>query len=130
MKPKVLIVDDDIAITRQLFWILCDDYEVMTANDLLTAIRRVTIYEPALSILDLHLPPVPDSPEAGLRILEYIKGHFPASKVLVVSSAANSEMQEACLRNGADEFLSKPLDIEQLLASVRRYVLPYRFDAV
>ena len=128
MKPKVLIVDDDIATTRQLFWILCDDYEVMTANDLLTAIRRVTIYEPALSILDLHLPPVPDSPEAGLRILEYIKGHFPASKVLVVSSAANSEMQEACLRNGADEFLSKPLDIEQLLASVRRYTLPYRLD--
>ena len=128
MKPKVLIVDDDIATTRQLFWILCDDYEVMTANDLPTAIRRVTIYEPALSILDLHLPPVPDSPEAGLRILEYIKGHFPASKVLVVSSAANSEMQEACLRNGADEFLSKPLDIEQLLASVRRYTLPHRLD--
>ena len=128
MKPKVLIVDDDIATTRQLFWILCDDYEVMTANDLPTAIRRVTIYEPAVSILDLHLPPVPDSPEAGLRILEYIKGHFPASKVLVVSSAANSEMQEACLRNGADEFLSKPLDIEQLLASVRRYTLPYRLD--
>ena len=128
MKPKVLIVDDDIATTRQLFWILCDDYEVMTANDLPTAIRRVTIYEPALSILDLHLPPVPDSPEAGLRILEYIKDHFPASKVLVVSSAANSEMQETCLRNGADEFLSKPLDIEQLLASVRRYTLPYRLD--
>ncbi len=72
MKPTVLIVDDDEAITRQLFWTLCDDYEVMTANDLQSALRRATIYEPAVSILDLHLPPVIDSPEVGMRVLGFI----------------------------------------------------------
>ncbi len=45
-KPKVLIVDDDVAITQQLFWTLCDEFEVMTANGLSSAIRRATIYEP------------------------------------------------------------------------------------
>ena len=129
MKPRVLIVDDDTAITQQLFWTLCDDYEVMMANDLQTAVRRATIYEPAISILDLHLPPVVDSPEVGLQILEYIKNRFPQSKVLVVSSAATEETQKACLESGADGFLDKPFEIEQLLAAVRRYAPERRLDA-
>ena len=130
MKPTVLIVDDDEAITKQLFWTLCDDYEVMTANDLQSALRRATIYEPAVSILDLHLPPLIDSPEVGMRILGFIKDRFPDSKVLVVSSASGMEMQETCLRRGAEAFLGKPFDIEQLLAAVRRCAPEYRLDAV
>lgn len=128
MKPRLLIVDDDAAITQQLFWTLCDDYEVMIANDLQTAVRRATIYEPAVSILDLHLPPVLDTPEVGLRILEYIKGRCPNSKVLVVSSAA-SDIEKICLDNGADAVLSKPFDVEHLLAMLRRYAPERRLDA-
>jgi DNA-binding response OmpR family regulator len=120
MKPRLLIVDDDKAITQQLFWTLCDEYEVMTAHDLASAIRRATIYEPAVSILDLHLPPAINSPEVGLRILGYLKDRLPNSKVLIISSAANEEMRVACFANGADEFLNKPFEIEQLLAVLRR----------
>jgi len=120
MKPRVLIVDDDKAITQQLFWTLCDEYEVMTAHDLASAIRRATIYEPAVSILDLHLPPATHSPEVGLRILGYLKDRLPHSKVLIISSAVNEEMRVACFANGADEFLNKPFEIEQLLAVLRR----------
>ena len=119
MKPKLLIVDDDVAITRQLFWMLCDEFDVLTAHDLQTAIRRATVYEPDVATLDRHLPPTKNSPDTGMRILEYVKGHFPSSKVFVVSSASDIETQKACLRNGADGFLSKPLDIEHLLSSVR-----------
>jgi DNA-binding NtrC family response regulator len=130
MKPRVLIVDDDVAITQQLFWTLCDDYEVMTANDLQTALRRATIYEPAVSILDLHLPPLSDSPDVGMRILGFIKDRFPDSKVLVVSSDSDIDMQKACFKEGADGFLGKPFDVEHLLAAVRRYAPEYQFDAV
>ncbi len=130
MKPRILIVDDDTAITQQLFWSLCDDYEVMTANDLQSALRRATVYEPAVSILDLHLPPVVDSPDVGLRILEFIKTRFPQSKVLVVSSEATPETRETCVANGADGFLDKPFEIEQLLAIVRRYAPERALDGV
>ena len=130
MKPKVLIVDDDVAITQQLFWTLCDDYEVMTANDLQSALRRALSYEPAVSILDLHLPPVADSPEIGMQILGFIKDRFPESKVLVVSSASDMEMQKACFKEGADAFLGKPFDVKHLLAAVRRYAPEYCLDAV
>jgi len=120
MKPRILIVDDDEAITQQLFWMLSDDYDVVTANDLQTAVRRVTVYEPAVSILDLHLPPEVDSPEVGLRLLEYIKAHIPESKVLVMSSTSGVETRKSCYAVGADEFLDKPFDTEHLLSTMRR----------
>ncbi|MDT4953443.1 MAG: two-component system, NtrC family, response regulator [Acidobacteriota bacterium] len=128
MKPRVLIVDDDAAVTQQLFWTLCDEYEVMTANDLQSAVRRATIYEPSISIVDLHLPPVVDSPEVGLRILGYLKDRLPYSKVMIISSAADVAVQEACFANGADEFLDKPFDIERLLAAMRRIAPERMFE--
>ncbi len=129
MKPKLLIVDDDLAITRQLFWMLCDEFEVLTAHDLATAVRRATVYEPDVAILDLHLPPTENSPVTGMRILEYVKGRFPSSKVFVVSSEAGAETQKDCVRRGADGFLSKPLDVERLLSLVRRSGLATQLSA-
>lgn len=120
MKPRILVVDDDEAITQQLYWTLSDDYEVVTANDMQTAVRRAMIYEPTVSILDLHFPPETDSPNVGLRILEYIKAHVPESKVLVITGACGIETRTACYAVGADGFLGKPFDTEQLLATMRR----------
>jgi two-component system response regulator PhoP len=124
-----MIVDDDEAVTQQLFWTLSDDYEVVTANDLQSAVRRANVYEPAVSILDLHLPPEVESPEAGLRILEYLKTHLPESKVLILDSASGLEIRSACYAVGADEFLDKPFDTEQLLAAVRR-MAPRSLDLI
>ena len=129
MKPRILIVDDDEAITQQLFWTLSDDYDVVTANDMQSAVRRARIYEPAVSILDLHLPPEVDSPEVGLRILEYLKLLLPESKVLVITSANGIETRKACYAVGADEFLDKPFDTEKLLATMRR-IAPRSLDLV
>ncbi len=88
MKPRVLVIDDDEAITQQLFWTLSDDYEVVTANDMQTAVRRATLYRPTVSILDLHFPPELGSTQVGLRILEYLKAHVPDSKILVVTGGS------------------------------------------
>ena len=119
MKPRVLIVDDDEAITQQLFWTLSEDYDVVTANDMQTAIRRATVYAPSVSILDLNFPPN-DSPAVGLRILEYLKSHIPNSKVLVVTAATGIDLRRTCYAVGADEFLDKPFDVEQLLRTMRK----------
>ena len=129
MKPRILIVDDDEAITQQLFWTLSDDYDVVTANDLHSAVRRATVYEPMVSILDLHLPPQSDSIEIGLRILEYLKTHLPESKVLVITAASGLETRKACHAVGADGFLDKPFDTEQLLATMR-LMAPRSLDLV
>lgn len=130
LKPRVLIVDDDRAITQQLFWTLCDDFEVLTANDMQSALRGVTIYEPEVSILDLHFAPMLDSPEVGIRILEFIKGHLPQTKVLIISSDSTADTQRACFASGADGFMDKPFDVEHLVSTVRRYAPEHRLDVI
>ena len=118
MKPRILIVDDDSAITQQLYWSLCDEYDVVTANDMQTAIRRATFYKPDISILDLQMPPDKNSPSIGLKILEYIKGHFGHSKVLIMSSNSAVDVQKACFAAGADGFFAKPFELQDMLASI------------
>jgi DNA-binding response OmpR family regulator len=126
MKPRILIVDDDSVITRQLYWTLCDEYDVVTANDMQTAIRRATFYKPDVSILDLQMPPEKNSPASGIRLLEFIKGHLSQSKVLIMSSNSESDVREACMAAGADGFFAKPFNIEDLLASICRLIPVHR----
>jgi DNA-binding response OmpR family regulator len=126
MKPRILIVDDDVAITQQLYWTLCDEYDVVTANDMQTAIRRATFYKPDISILDLQMPPEKDSPKSGLRLLEYIKGHLSQTKVLLMSSNSEPPTRDACFAAGADGFFAKPFELEEMLASICRLTPVHR----
>jgi len=128
MKPRILIVDDDSQITQQLYWTLCDEYDVVTANDLQTAIRRATFYKPDISILDLQMPPEKDSPASGLRLLEYIKGHLANSRVLIMSSNATTETRRACFARGADGFFAKPFEIQDMLASICKLSPVHRLE--
>ena len=128
MKRRILIVDDDLTITQQLYWTLCDEYDVVTANDMQTAIRRATFYKPDVSILDLQMPPERDNPAVGMRLLEFIKGHLTQSKVLIMSSNSASEVRNACLNAGADGFFAKPFAIEDMLASICRLMPVHRLE--
>jgi DNA-binding response OmpR family regulator len=126
MKPRILIVDDDAVITQQLYWSLCDEYDVVTANDMQTAIRRATFYKPDVSILDLQMPPERDTPNSGMRLLEFIKGHLTQSKVLIMSSNSAPDVRAACEAAGADGFFAKPFRIEDMLASICRLIPVHR----
>lgn len=128
MKPRILIVDDDSQITQQLYWTLCDEYDVVTANDMQTAIRRATFYKPDISILDLQMPPEKDSPTMGLRLVEYIKGHLSNSKVLIMTSNTEPEVRNACFNAGADGFFAKPFELEDMLASICRMAPVHRME--
>jgi DNA-binding response OmpR family regulator len=128
MKPRILIIDDDSHITQQLYWTLSDEYDVVTANDMQTAIRRATFYKPDISILDLQMPPDRDSPATGLRLLEYIKGHLSQSRVLIMSSNIEPEVRNACLAGGADGFFAKPFELEDMLASICRLAPVHRLE--
>ena len=128
MKPRILIVDDDSTITQQLYWTLCAEYDVVTANDMQTAIRRATFYKPDISILDLQMPPDRDSPSSGLILLEYIKGQLPHSRVLIMSSNSTSEVRNKCLAAGADGFFAKPFELEDMLASICKLTPLHRLE--
>lgn len=130
MKPRILIYDKDQAITRQLFWTLCDNYDVVTANDLQTAVRRAAAHEPVLAVLDLNTPSSPDSDDTGVRILLYVKDHFPRSRILGMTAEAFPETKRKYNKLGVDELLEKPFDTEQLLDFMRRLAPLRSLDAI
>ena len=128
MKPRILIVDDDSTITQQLYWTLSAEYDVVTANDMQSAIRRATFYKPDISILDLQMPPDKNSPSIGLKLLEFLKGHLSNSKVLIMSSNSTPETRKACLAAGADGFFAKPFELEEMLASICKLTPLHRLE--
>ena len=118
-KPRLLIVEDDEGLQRQLRWAY-DDYEVLVASDRNAAVDLVRSAEPAVVTLDLGLPPDPDGVSEGFAALETILTLKPETKVIVASGHGARESALRAIASGAYDFYQKPVDIDQLGLIVRR----------
>src|SRR5260370_936891 len=85
MKHKMLIVDDDEAIRTQMKWALSQDYEVHFAEDRKGALEVFEANSPAVTLLDLGLPPRPNECDEGLATLSEILAVDSTAKVIIVS---------------------------------------------
>jgi two-component system NtrC family response regulator len=119
VKPKLLIVEDDEGLQRQLRWAY-DDYEVVVAGDRASAIDALRLHEPDVVTLDLGLPPDPDGVEEGFATLAEILRLKPATKVIVASGHGARESALRAVASGAYDFYAKPVDIDQLGLIVSR----------
>ena len=119
VKPRLLIVEDDEGLQRQLRWAY-DDYEVLIASDRSAAIDLLRAAEPAVVTLDLGLPPDPDGVTEGFAALETILSLKPETKVIVASGHGARESALKAIASGAYDFYQKPVDIDQLGMIVRR----------
>ena len=129
LKRRILVFDTDQAITKQLFWTLCEEYDVVTANDVPTALRRVASHRPAVALVELNANAGTDSPETGLRIIDYLKSHLPQSRILGMTSEVGQESKKKLFVSGVDELLDKPFETEQLLGLLRRLAPAQSFDS-
>jgi len=118
-KPKLLVVEDDEGLQRQLRWAY-EDYEVLVASDRNAAINLVRSQEPAVVTLDLGLPPDPDGVSEGFAALETILSLKPDIKVIVASGHGARESALRAIGSGAYDFYQKPVDVDQLGLIVRR----------
>ncbi|MBV9932394.1 MAG: PEP-CTERM-box response regulator transcription factor [Alphaproteobacteria bacterium] len=118
-KPRLLIVEDDEGLQRQLRWAY-EDYEVLVASDRNAAINIVRAEEPPVVTLDLGLPPDPDGTTEGFAVLETILALKPETKVIVASGHGARESALKAIASGAYDFYQKPVDIDQLGLIVRR----------
>jgi len=121
MKPTILIVDDDENLRTEMRWSLVDDYEVLQAEDRATAMELYREERPLVTLLDLGLPPSPNTPEEGLRTLSEILEAEPRAKVIVVTGQGEKENALKAIGAGACDFLCKPSDPEQLQLMLERY---------
>ena len=120
MKPKLLIVDDDEEIRTQMKWALGQDYEVLLAGDRAEALEAFNSHRPAVTILDLGLPPRPNEPEEGLAALSSLLALDRTAKVIIISGQGEKENALRAVGAGAYDFLCKPIEIEELKLLLRR----------
>jgi len=120
MKPTLLIVDDDEEIRTQMKWALGQDYDILLAEDRIAALDMFSSARPAVTILDLGLPPRPNEPEEGLAALSGVLALDRNAKVIIISGQAEKENALQAVGAGAYDFLCKPVHIEELKLLLRR----------
>lgn len=115
-KAKILIVDDEQAILlglkRQL---TARGYEVRTATGGLQALSEIEMNPPELVVLDLMMPEVD-----GLQVTREVRNRLHSEVPILVLSAREEEQQKVeALDLGADDYLTKPFGLDELLARIR-----------
>jgi two-component system, OmpR family, response regulator VicR len=114
---KVLIAEDDVLMIKILEFILKKEgYQVTSCKDGLSAIEKIPVLLPDLIITDIMLPF-----RSGLEIIGYSKETFEHIPVIVVSALGEEEGTVIEAFNlGADDFVSKPFNPNELLLRVKR----------
>jgi two-component system, OmpR family, KDP operon response regulator KdpE len=114
---RVLVVDDDMALSRALAINLkARGYEVATAASGRQALDALARVHPDVVVLDLGLPDLD-----GIEVLHGIRG-WNAVPVVVLSARTTSDEKVEALDAGADDYVTKPFEMNELLARLRAAV--------
>ncbi|AGH43649.1 PEP-CTERM-box response regulator transcription factor [Paraglaciecola psychrophila] len=118
---KILVVDDDLGIQKQLKWSF-SGYDVIFAEDRTSAIAQLRRFEPKVVTLDLGLPPDPSNATEGLATLEEILALAPQTKVIVVTGNNDKKNALKAVNLGAYDFYQKPIDSDTIQILVSRAI--------
>jgi two-component system chemotaxis response regulator CheY len=115
MNARILVVDDSGLARRRARSILEGaGYEVLEAEDGMSALEHYFIARPDVVVLDLVMKGM-----YGLDVLTKLRGMDEAAKVIVVSADVQTSSQRLVNDAGASGFLVKPLEADQILSLIR-----------
>jgi DNA-binding response OmpR family regulator len=117
MAKKILIIEDDLDILDMMAYILRDEgYEVIVAVDG-APLRDILLLAPDLVLLDNRL-----GAGEGADACKQLKADPATAAIPVVLISANMHLEALTATSGADGFLAKPFDIDELIALANRYL--------
>ncbi|WP_420236340.1 response regulator transcription factor [Telmatobacter bradus] len=117
MRARILIIDDEPQITRVLrASISAQGFDVRTANDPEEGVRTFTEWSPDLVITDLMMPGM-----TGVEICRSIRNHGQ-TPIIVLSVRDHERSKVEALDAGADDYITKPFGVPELLARVRAHL--------
>lgn len=117
MKPRVLVVDDEPQLVRALgINLRARDYEVHAAGTGAQALELASRHKPDVVLLDLGLPDMD-----GVEVVEGLRG-WTTVPIIVLSARQDSQDKVRALDAGADDFVTKPFAMDELLARLRAAV--------
>ena len=114
---KILIVEDDELMIKILTFILSKEgYQLSIVRDGLSAVEQVASINPDMVITDLLLPY-----KSGLEVISFVKNNLEKTSIIALSSLGEEEytVSEA-FKLGADDFIAKPFNPNELVLRVRR----------
>lgn len=115
-KPSILVVDDDPAHRTMLRTLLGGwGYRIHEADDGDTAVRMAEEQPFDLILMDIRMVRV-----SGLEALKAVKAYNPAIPVIIMTAYSSVETAVETLKNGAYDYLTKPLDFDELKHTVER----------
>ena len=113
-KPLVLVVEDDRPVRNLIVTTLkSHDYRYLTAENGKTAILEASSHNPDIVLLDLGLPDID-----GTEVITNIRG-WSNMPIIVISARSEDSDKITALDAGADDYLTKPFSVEELLARLR-----------
>lgn len=114
-KPNILVVDDEMGPRESLKMILNPYYNVYTADRGAQAVEMLRQFPVDLVTLDLKMPGF-----SGINVLERVKQHDPDIEAIIITGYGSLDTAIEGLRLGAFDYISKPFDVNHILALVRR----------
>lgn len=113
-KPTILVVEDDPPIRSLIITTLkTNDYRFISAANGNTAIMEASSHNPDIVLLDLGLPDID-----GVQVIENIRS-WSNMPIIVISARSEDTDKIKALDAGADDYLTKPFSVEELLARLR-----------
>ena len=113
-KTVVLVVEDDAPIRNLITTTLkTRDYKYLIAKNVESAIMEASTHNPDIVLLDLGLPDID-----GIEVIKRIRSWSEVPIIVISARSEDSDKIEA-LDNGADDYLTKPFSVEELLARLR-----------
>ncbi len=122
----VLLIEDDPAIVSGLALNLSlEGYEVLSAGDGETGFRVACERDPDMVVLDIMLPGM-----NGLEVLRRLRERSPDTPVLILSARSEEADKVLGLQLGADDYMSKPFSLSELLARINAALRRQRLEAL
>ena len=113
-KTVVMVVEDDLPIMNLITTTLkTHDYKYLTANNGQNAIMQASSYNPDIILLDLGLPDID-----GIEVIKRVRT-WSNTPIIVISARSEDSDKIEALDCGADDYLTKPFSVEELLARLR-----------
>ena len=116
-KSNLLLIEDDEGFREQLKWALCEHYHILEADTLAKSLRVFKRERPAVVCLDMNLE---NRSRRGLDIIDALMSLNPKVKILVITGSGNREFGEKAIEKGASDYLTKPVDLDELKVLLSR----------